>query len=100
MNGYRIVWEDTPKMREVELFVEYTLSTDSVQIDAIRPTKVTFLDAETKQPIRSVGVHTDMGRKILTEAYLADRSTETALEDEIHSHVIVREDSTVPQIAV
>jgi len=58
MKAYRIVWEDEAKAREVEIFVDYTLEAGLVQLEEVRPTKVTLYSSETKQPERALTVHT------------------------------------------
>jgi hypothetical protein len=83
MHAYRIVWEDEPKAREVEILVHYRLDAGVVQIDAVNPTKVTLFADHTPQPTRVVPVHTPTGRRLLAEAYLASRDTAQTLEDEI-----------------
>ena len=83
MHAYRIVWEDEAKAREIELFVDYTLEASVVQIEAIRPTKVTLYNAATKLVERTLPVHTDAGRQLLTRSYLASREDQPSLEDEI-----------------
>lgn len=83
MHAYRIVWEDEPKAREIELLVYYTRESDEVTIDAIRPVRVTLYDAVTRQPGRVLRVHTPTGRRLLAQAYLASRETEQPLEEEI-----------------
>src|SRR5688500_14870685 len=83
MHSYRIVWEDEAKAREIELMVRYRLDAGVVSISDIRPTQVTLYNSNTKQPSRSVPVHTAKGRQLLTSAYLASRDTEQTLEEEI-----------------
>jgi hypothetical protein len=83
MHSYRIVWEDEAKAREIELFVHYRLEGGVVIVDAIRATQVTMYDAATKQPGRSLPVHTATGQRLLADAYLASRETEQSLEEEI-----------------
>ena len=83
MHSYRIVWEDEAKAREIELFVHYRLDAGVVSIDEVRPATVTLYDTVSKQPSRSVPVHTATGRRLLAEAYLASRETEVSLEEEI-----------------
>ena len=83
MHSYRIVWEDEAKAREVELFATYRLDAGVVSVEELRPTTVTLYDAATKQPGRSLPVHTATGRRLLAAAYLASREGEVALEDEI-----------------
>jgi hypothetical protein len=83
MHSYRIVWEDEAKAREIELFVHYRLDAGVVSVDAVRPTQVTLYNTSTKQPTRSVPVHTATGQRLLAAAYLASRDTEVTLEEEI-----------------
>lgn len=85
MHAYRIVWEDESKAREIELFVRYRLEMGVVSIDEIRPTQVTLYNSSTKQPGRSVPVHTATGRRLLADAYLSSRENEVSLEDEIRA---------------
>jgi len=83
MHTYRIVWEDEPKAREIEILVHYRLDAGLVQIDAINPTKVTLFAEHTPRPTRVLPVHTKAGRRLLAQAYLAARETAETLEDEI-----------------
>jgi hypothetical protein len=83
MHSYRIVWEDEAKAREVELFVHYRLEGGAVTIDAVRPTQVTLYNSSTKQPGRTLPIHTATGRRLLSAAYLSSRETEQSLEEEI-----------------
>lgn len=83
MHAYRIVWEDEPKAREIEILVYYTRESDLVEIDAIRPVRVTLYDAANGQATRTLRVHTPTGRRLLADAYLASRETEQTLEEEI-----------------
>ena len=93
MHAYRIVWEDEPKAREIEILVYYTRDADDVTIDAIRPVRVTLYDAVTKQPARTLRVHTATGRRLLADAYLASRESEQTLEEEILiAHALLDDD--------
>ena len=83
MHTYRIVWEDEPKAREVEILVHYRLDAGLVQVDTISPTKVTLFADHTPQPTRVLPVHTATGRRLLAQAYLAARENEQTLEEEI-----------------
>jgi hypothetical protein len=83
MHAYRIVWEDEPKAREIEIVVNYRLDAGVVQIDGINPTKVTLFADHTPQPTRVLPVHTPAGRRLLADAYLASRDAALSLEDEI-----------------
>jgi len=89
MHTYRIVWEDEPKAREIEILVRYRLDAGVVQIDAVNPTKVTLFADHTPRPTRILPVHTATGRRLLAQAYLTARETAETLEEEIlgaHSH--------------
>ena len=83
MHAYRIVWEDEPKAREIEILVYYTREGDQVTALDVRPIRVTLYDRTTRQPTRQLRVHTPTGRRLLADAYLASRETEQTLEDEI-----------------
>jgi hypothetical protein len=83
MHSYRIVWEDEPRAREIELFVHYGLEAGAVAIREVRPKTVTLYDNASRKPIRSLPVHTATARRLLADAYLASRETEVSLEEEI-----------------
>ena len=86
MKAYRIVWEDAANARDVELHVHYRVDGGSVEIDAIRPTQVTLYCRQTEQVKRSLPVHTETGRRLLAQAFLAARAAKS-LEDEIQQAV-------------
>lgn len=86
MKAYRIVWEDEANARHVELHVDYRLDGGNVDIQAIRPTQVTLFCRQTEQVKRSLPVHTETGRRILAQAFLAARAAKS-LEDEIQQAV-------------
>jgi hypothetical protein len=86
MKAYRIVWEDAANARDVELHVDYRLDGGNVSIEAIRPTQVTLYCRATERVKRSLPVHTETGRRLLAEAFLAARA-EKSLEDEIQQAV-------------
>src|SRR6185369_11177986 len=92
MKAYRIVWEDEAKAREVEIFVDYTLEAGLVQVEEVRPTKVTLYNGDTKQPERTLPVHTSAGRRMLRLAYFATREEGLTLADEIQAQLDERDD--------
>ncbi|MCE9524798.1 MAG: hypothetical protein K8R36_01940 [Planctomycetales bacterium] len=92
MKAYRIVWEDEANAREVELFVDYTMAAGMVQVDEVRPTKVTIYNAESKQPERTLPVHTAAGRRLLRLAYFATREEGLTIADEIQAQLDERDD--------
>jgi hypothetical protein len=99
MHAYRIVWEDEPRAREVEILVHYTLEAGLVAIDAISPTKVSLFSQHTPHPTRVLPVHTPTGRRLLTQAYLAARETEQTLEDEILAAHALRDGELAATVA-
>ncbi|HZL88947.1 MAG TPA: hypothetical protein VFB96_11280 [Pirellulaceae bacterium] len=86
MKAYRIVWEDAANARDVELHVDYRLDGREVSIEAIRPTQVTIYCPQTQKAKRSLPVHTETGRRVLAQAFLAARAAKS-LEDEIQQAV-------------
>jgi hypothetical protein len=65
MKNYQATWEDEETSRQVELVVNYQLDATRVDINHVTPTRVTFLCPKTKKPLRSIGVWTEKGRRIL-----------------------------------
>jgi hypothetical protein len=84
MDSYQSVWEDDETNRKVELLVNYSQDDAGVTIEDITPTKVTFLDPATKADLRSIGIWTKTGRKILVRQFRSAGRVE-ALEQEIAS---------------
>lgn len=99
MHAYRIVWEDEAKAREVEIFVDYTISAGLVQIEAVRPTKVTLYDRVTKTVARELKVWTNTGRNLLARAYQASREGMIALEEEILAQHQLRDEEFATEAA-
>ena len=91
MKTYRIVWEDEAKAREVEILAHYTVTSGLVQVEEIRPIKVTLYNAQTKQPERTLPVHTAAGRRLLRLAYFASREESLTLADEIQAQLHERD---------
>jgi hypothetical protein len=67
MKSFQATWEDEEASREVEMVVNYQLDKTRVEINGVTPTRVTFLCPESKQPLRSVGVWTNGGRRMLAQ---------------------------------
>ena len=86
MKAYRIVWEDAANARDVELHVAYRLDGGNVSIEDVRPTQVTLYCRQTDAVKRSLPVHTETGRRLLAQAFLAARAAKS-LEDEIQQAV-------------
>lgn len=86
MNHYRIFWEDHERNREVEISVDYSIEAGLVHIAEVRATRVTIYCDKTQQPLRTVGVYTLEGRRLLAEQYRESRYGLPRLEDEIYAH--------------
>lgn len=57
-------WEDDTTSRRVEMRFTYALKDGHATIDAVTPTRVSFLN-EARQITREMGVWTDKGRALL-----------------------------------
>src|SRR4051812_31620593 len=95
MHSYRIFWEDQERNREIEIFVDYTVSDGLVQLANVRPTRVTLYDTDTQQSSRTMGVYTLSGRRLLSRLYQNSRFGLPRLEDEIFAHHHSRSDEAV-----
>jgi hypothetical protein len=67
MKSFQATCEDEETSRQVELVVNYQLDSSRVEINGVTPTRVTFLCPASKEPLRSVGVWTDGGRRMLVK---------------------------------
>ncbi len=67
MNSCQANWEDEESNRRVELVVNYRLDATRVEINHVTPTRVTFLCPTSGNPMRSIGVWTNGGRRILAQ---------------------------------
>ncbi|MEX0642001.1 MAG: hypothetical protein WD468_04835 [Pirellulales bacterium] len=67
MKTFQATWEDEETSRQVELVVNYQLDRSRVEINGVTPTRVTFLCPTSKKPLRTVGVHTNSGRRMLVK---------------------------------
>ncbi len=65
MKSFQATWEDEENNRRVELVVNQRLDATRVELTDVTPTRVTFLCPTTKSPLRSIGVWTDSGRRVL-----------------------------------
>jgi hypothetical protein len=65
MKSFQATWEDEENNRRVELVVNHRLDATRVDISDVTPTRVTFLCPTTGTALRSIGVWTDGGRRIL-----------------------------------
>ena len=71
MKSFQATWEDAEASRQVELVVNYQLDATRVEISDVTPTRVTFLCPKSSKPLRSVGVWTEGGRRLLARQVAA-----------------------------
>jgi hypothetical protein len=71
MKSFQATWEDEENNRRVELVVNHRLDATRVDISDVTPTRVTFLCPTTRSPLRSIGVWTDGGRRVLARQLAA-----------------------------
>lgn len=69
MQTCRTNWEDEENNRIVALAVNYTVDADEVRLQDVTPTSVTFLAPQTRQPTRTIRVHTHGGRSLLRKQW-------------------------------
>src|SRR4029079_14939727 len=68
MNSCQATWEDADNNRQVELVVNYRLDATRFEIKNVTPTRVNFICPTSGKTTRSLGVHTNGGRRVLTRA--------------------------------
>ena len=69
-------WEDEAGNRQVQFSIDYSIENATVMIDRVAPTKVSIIDPETNTAVKSMGVHTDKGRKMLADQFVASGKLE------------------------
>ena len=62
-------WEDETSNRQIQFSVEYTIENGAVAIKTVTPNKVSFVCPDTNTVKRSVGVHTDTARAMLSDQF-------------------------------
>jgi hypothetical protein len=67
MLSFTTNWEDEESNRILELAVECHVSGEAVEVRKVTPKNVTFVDPSSNEPLRSIGVHTNGGRQLLTK---------------------------------
>jgi hypothetical protein len=98
MKSFQATWEDEENNRLVELVVNHRLDAKRVDINDVTPTRVTFLCPQTKAPLRSIGVWTDGGRRVLARQIEAAGRL-TTLPQEIAADKLVEVKHNVPKKA-
>jgi hypothetical protein len=69
MQSTAVNWEDEENNRIVSLAVDFTADSE-FELHRLTPTKVTFLCPDTRTQQRTVGVHSNTGRRILAQAFV------------------------------
>jgi hypothetical protein len=62
-------WDDENGNRQIQFSVEYKIESGNVDVQKVTPQKVTFICPETNSCIRSIGVWTEGGRRLLAEKF-------------------------------
>lgn len=71
MTSFTTNWEDEENNRIVELAVRCRLDGETVEIVDVTPHAVTFVDGESREPVRKLRVHTEGGRRVLSRVVRA-----------------------------
>ena len=71
MKTFQATWEDEENNRRVELVVNHRFDATRVDVNDVTPTRVTFLCPTSGSPLRSIGVWTDGGRRVLVRQIAA-----------------------------
>jgi predicted nucleotidyltransferase len=69
-------WNDEVNFRQVQFDVRYSIENSRLSIDSVTPVKVSFLDKANQTLVRSIGVHTSRGQKMLVEQMKASGKLE------------------------
>ncbi len=99
MNSCQATWEDEENNRHVELVVNYRLDATRVEINDVTPTRVTFLCPTSGNPVRSIGVWTGGGRRMLARQVDASGHL-NALKAEIAAGRVVEIKHPAPKAAI
>jgi hypothetical protein len=99
MKTFQATWEDEENNRRVELVVNHRLDLTPDASISVTPTRVTFLCPTSRKPLRSIGVWTDGGRRVLLRQ-LADGGRLTSLPQEIAAGELVEVKHPAPKRAV
>jgi hypothetical protein len=64
-----VTWEDEENNRKVAFSVAYAVENQKLTIREITPRSVDFLCNKTLSTVRTIGVHTSTGRKLLAKQF-------------------------------
>ena len=62
-------WEDEVCNRQVQFSVDYTIENGAIEIKKVTPQKVSFICPESNTVLRSVGIHTTAGRRLVADRF-------------------------------
>jgi hypothetical protein len=62
-------WEDEENHRQIQFSIEYTIESSAVVLDELTPVKVTMICPKTNTVLRSVGVHTQKGKSMISDQF-------------------------------
>ncbi|HVT28581.1 MAG TPA: hypothetical protein VHE81_11260 [Lacipirellulaceae bacterium] len=88
MNSCQATWEDEENNRRVELVVNYRLDNQRVEINNVTPTRVNFLCPTSGNTLRSIGIWTNGGRRVLSRQ-IKDSGRLDTLKQEIAAGQLV-----------
>ena len=74
-------WEDETGNRQVQFSVDYTIENATVLVNDVTPTKVTIIDPTSNTTIKSMGVHTAKGQKMLADQFAKSGKLEDFIND-------------------
>lgn len=60
-------WNDETNFRQIQFSIDYSIENANLTINSLTPVKVSFLDKNNQTVVKSIGVHTAAGKKMLTE---------------------------------
>lgn len=69
-------WEDEANYRQIHFSVDYSVNESTLEINRVTPDKVTIIDPINNAVVKSMGVHTEKGRQLLTEQFAASGKLE------------------------
>jgi hypothetical protein len=98
MKSFQATWEDEENSRRIELVVNHRRDAKQVEVSDVTPTRVTFLCPTTKTSLRSIGVWTAGGRRVLARQIEAAGRLAT-LPQEIADDKLVEVKHNVPKTA-
>jgi hypothetical protein len=99
MKTCQATWEDEENNRHVELVVNYRLDDATrVEINHVTPTRVTFLCPTSGNAVRTIGVRTGGGRRLLARQVEAAGRLHS-LKDDIAEGRVVEVHHPMPHVA-